>query len=151
MVFCVVFLLFKSLQQMQKNAHMLLTCSVLEYAKFEHCAVVEQQHNCYSNQQWGHSPAGLLRPLPVLQRPWSNISLDFVTGRPVSAKETAETCLFYVFRLHGLPRGVLSHLTPVSSIFASSWFILKCTLSLFRSLNLQSLSAFLPVWLPAPH
>lgn len=84
-------------------------------------------------------PAGQLRPLPVPLRPWSDISVDFVTGLPTSegnttvltvvdrfskmvhfiampklpsAKETAEALLFHVFRLHGFPRDIVSDRGP---------------------------------------
>uniref|UniRef100_A0A672Z804 Gypsy retrotransposon integrase-like protein 1 n=1 Tax=Sphaeramia orbicularis TaxID=375764 RepID=A0A672Z804_9TELE len=94
---------------------------------------------CASCKTSHAAPAGLLRPLPVPKRPWSAISLDFVTGLPSSdgyntvltivdrfskmahfvampklpsAKETAEAVLFNVCRIHGFPRDVVSDRGP---------------------------------------
>jgi len=94
------------------------------------------------------APTGLLRPLPVPHRPWSHISLDFVTGLPPSrantvilsvvdhphssgkmahlmplpklpsAKETVQTILLHVYRLHGRPVDVVSDRGPqFTSVF----------------------------------
>ncbi len=84
-------------------------------------------------------PAGLLQPLPVPQRPWSHIAIDFVTDLPNSknyttiltvidrfskacrlvplpklptAFETAEVLLDQVFRLYGLPDDIVSDRGP---------------------------------------
>ncbi|KAI3365736.1 hypothetical protein L3Q82_000693 [Scortum barcoo] len=100
---------------------------------------------CSRHKSSHHAPAGLLQPLPVPRRPWSHVSLDFVTGLPPShghtailtvvdrfskmahfvplpklpsAKETAELMLTHVFRLHGLPVDVVSDRGPqFTSIF----------------------------------
>ena len=100
---------------------------------------------CSQHKPSHQAPAGLLQPLPVPHRPWSHISLDFVTGLPPSqghttiltvvdrfskmahfiplpklpsAKETAELILQHVFRLHGLPVDVVSDRGPqFSSVF----------------------------------
>lgn len=93
-------------------------------------------HNKTSRQ----APAGLLQPFLIPHKPWSHISLDFVTGLPSSkgntviltvvnclskmahfvplrklqsAKETAQLVLLYVFCLHGLPVDVVSDRIPV--------------------------------------
>ncbi len=84
-------------------------------------------------------PGGLLHPLPVPSRPWSHITLDFVSGLPPSkgntviltvvdhfskavhfiplpklpsAPETAQLMVDHVFRLHGLPVDVVSDRGP---------------------------------------
>ena len=100
---------------------------------------------CNQNKTSRHPPAGFLHPLPAPQRPWSHISLDFVTGLPTSkdhtailtvvdriskmvhfiplsklpsAKETAELVLQNIFRLHGLPTDIVSDRGPqFTSIF----------------------------------
>ena len=91
-------------------------------------------------------PAGLLCPLPVPHRPWSDISLDFVTGLPPSegnttilivvdrvskmvTKEMANVMLGYVFRLHGFPKDVVSHR---GLQFASRFWKALCSLQPWR-------------------
>ena len=44
---------------------------------------------CNQNKTSRRPPAGFLHPLPVPHRPWSHISLDFVTGLPTSKGDTA--------------------------------------------------------------
>jgi hypothetical protein len=82
-----------------------------------------------------HKPYGLLRPLPVPQERWQDISLDFVTDLPpsqsfdsilvvkdrltkmahyipchktTSGAQTAELFLANIFKLHGCPRTIVS-------------------------------------------
>ena len=98
------------------------------------------------------APSGLLQPLPVPHRPWSHISLDFVTGLPPSdgntiiltvvnwfskaahfiplpkrpsAKETAQLMVQHVFRIHGLPVDMVSDWIPQ---FLSQFWKAFCTL-----------------------
>ncbi|KAI2647070.1 Transposon Tf2-6 polyprotein [Labeo rohita] len=87
-----------------------------------------------------NSPStGELQPLPIPKRPWSYISVDFVTGLPdsqgkntiltivdrfskavhlvaltglPSAKTTAELILEHVVRLHGFPKDIVSDRGP---------------------------------------
>ncbi len=90
---------------------------------------------CAISKTSNRPPAGLLQPLSVPSRPWSRISLDFVTGLPPSqgntvvltvvdrfskathfiplpkipsARETAVAVIDHVFRIHGLPTDVVS-------------------------------------------
>ena len=116
---------------------------------------------CSQNKSSRQAPAGLLHPLPVPQRPWSHLSLDFVTGLPPSdgntviltvvdrfsktahfiplpklpsAKQTAELMLHHVFRLHGLPRDIVSDRGPQ---FTSCFWREFCSL-LGASVSLSS-------------
>ena len=85
-------------------------------------------------------PSGHLHPLQIPERPWSSISMDFITGLPVSdghnsilvvvdrfskmshfipcsdsitAKELSFLFLQHIFRLHGLPKDIVSDRGPV--------------------------------------
>ena len=93
---------------------------------------------CARNKTSSGSRMGLLQPLPIPSRPWSNISLDFITGllvsqgnmavltlvdrfskiirfialpKLLSAKETAEAMMI-VFRVYGFPRDIVSDQRP---------------------------------------
>ncbi|CAM4735482.1 unnamed protein product [Leuciscus chuanchicus] len=80
-------------------------------------------------------PSGLLQPLPIPQRPWSHLSIDFITDLPLSngfttilviidrfskscrlvplkglptAMETAQTLFHHVFRVYGIPEDIVT-------------------------------------------
>lgn len=94
---------------------------------------------CAENKNSNRPPVGLLQPLPIPSRPWSHLALDFVTGLPPSrgntviltvvncfskaahviplpkfpsAKETAQTMVDHMFRIHGLLVDVVSDKGP---------------------------------------
>ena len=94
---------------------------------------------CARNKNSHRPPAGLLHPLEVPTRPWSHISLDFVTGLPPSegndtiltivdrfskavhyvplpklpsASEMADLLTTHVIRLHGIPTDIVSDRGP---------------------------------------
>lgn len=94
---------------------------------------------CAQSKSSNQSPPGFLQPLPVPSRPWSDISLDFVTGLPPSKNntviltivdrfskavhyvplpklpsslETAQLLITHVFRIHGIPSTIVSDRGP---------------------------------------
>ena len=94
---------------------------------------------CSHSKTSHRPPAGLLRSLPIPSRPWSDVTLDFVTGLPTSrdnntiltlvdrfskmvhfvalpklpsAAETADLLVKHVVRLHGIPRNIISDRGP---------------------------------------
>ncbi|KAI2653487.1 Transposon Tf2-9 polyprotein [Labeo rohita] len=99
-----------------------------------------QACNICARSKTSNSPStGKLQPLPIPKRPWSHISVDFVTGLPdsqgkntiltmvdrfskavhlvaltglPSAKTTAELILEHVVRLHGFPKDIVSDRGP---------------------------------------
>jgi transposase InsO family protein len=96
-------------------------------------------HTCQRSKPNRHAPFGVLRPLPIPERPWQDISMDFITGLPwsdgcdaiwvvvdrltkerhlipcrtdVDAKELANRFIAHIFRLHGLPLTIISDRGP---------------------------------------
>ncbi len=94
---------------------------------------------CNMSKSSHQLPAGLLQPLPIPQRPWSHIAIDFVTDLPPSrghttiltvidrfskachlillpklptALETAESLCDHIFRFYGLPEDIVSDRGP---------------------------------------
>ncbi|KAK9539596.1 hypothetical protein VZT92_004693 [Zoarces viviparus] len=94
---------------------------------------------CARNKASHQPPMGLLRPLPVPQRPWYHIAVDFVTGfspsdsntviltvvdrfskaahfiplpKLPSARETTDLLVQHVVRLHGIPADIISDRGP---------------------------------------
>ncbi len=100
---------------------------------------VQQCTVCNMSKSSHQRPAGLLQPLPVPQRPWSHIAIDFVTDLPNSrnyttiltvidrfskacrliplpklptAFQTAEALFEHVFHFYGLPEDIVSDRGP---------------------------------------
>ena len=122
---------------------------------------------CARNKTSKQAQMGLLQPLPVPHRPWSHLSMDFVTGLPVSegnttvrtvvdrfskmahfialpklpsAKEMAEVMLREVFRIHGFPRDIVSDRGPqfISGFWKEFCHLLGATVSLSSGYHPQS-------------
>ncbi len=101
---------------------------------------VRNYHTCHRSKHSTQKPLGLLRPLLIPNKPWTDISLDFITKLPktkrdkdsasvvidriakeghfipgrkaISAEETAELMIQHVWRLHGLPSTLISDRGP---------------------------------------
>ncbi len=90
---------------------------------------------CNRNKNVNHKPFGLLQPLAIPEKQWSSISLDFITDLPISnkcsiiltvidrlskmghfipleklpsAEETAKLIFNNIFKLHGIPKEIIS-------------------------------------------
>ncbi|KAL0193439.1 hypothetical protein M9458_011735 [Cirrhinus mrigala] len=114
---------------------------------------------CNTSKTPRQLPAGLLQPLPVPNRPWSHIAVDFVTNLPSShgqttilsvidrfskgcrfipfpklptAMETAEALCNSVFRFYGLPEDIVSDRGPqfTSRLWSSFFHLLGVNVSL---------------------
>lgn len=93
--------------------------------------------HCHVNKPSNRKPAGLLQPLPIPRARWADISMDFISGIPVSpdtrhdcilvvvdrlskmahfipcfkdidARECAALFVKEIFRLHGMPASIVS-------------------------------------------
>ncbi|XP_023805590.1 uncharacterized protein LOC111946461 [Oryzias latipes] len=122
---------------------------------------------CARSKSTHSPPAGLLHPLPVPQRPWSHLAMDFVTGLPPSqgntviltvidrfsksaqfiplpklptATEMADIMVQNVFRHHGIPSDIVSDRGPqfVSQVWRAFCSALGATVSLSSGHHPQS-------------
>uniref|UniRef100_A0A3P8R7J1 Gypsy retrotransposon integrase-like protein 1 n=1 Tax=Astatotilapia calliptera TaxID=8154 RepID=A0A3P8R7J1_ASTCA len=122
---------------------------------------------CARNKPSTKHPMGQLHPLTTPHRPWSHISLDFVTGLPTSsgkcviltvvdrfskaahfvplaklpsAAETAQALVTEVFRLHGIPLDIVSDRGPqfTSQVWRTFCSILGAKVSLSSGFHPQS-------------
>jgi hypothetical protein len=90
------------------------------------------------------SPSGLLQPLPIPERPWLSISMDFIEGMPLSQGYSiiwvimdqltkyahfvalkhpytaAQVFMNQLFKLHGMPKTIIS---DRDSTFTSKFWI----------------------------
>jgi hypothetical protein len=96
-------------------------------------------HTCHRMKPSRHTPFGVLCPLPIPDRPWQDISMDFVMGlawsngcdaiwvvvdrltkeqhlvpcqMDVDAKELANLFIAHIFWLHSLPLTIISDRGP---------------------------------------
>ena len=101
---------------------------------------VQECDACQRTKPSNHPPAGRLHPLPIPERPWESIGMDYLgpipksasgkdmiliaidrltkmarfipTHSSVTSKETADLFLREVFRHHGLPSNIVSDRDP---------------------------------------
>ncbi|KAH0602480.1 uncharacterized protein H6S33_008819, partial [Morchella sextelata] len=96
---------------------------------------VRNCHTCQRSKPNTHGKLGVLRPLPISEQPWQEVSMDFVTGLPesegydaimvvvdrltkmrhflpcnttVNSEDVARLYLRNIWKLHGLPTHVTS-------------------------------------------
>jgi len=111
---------------------------------------------CLQTKPWRHSPVGELQPLSVLDARWDTLSVDFVVELPessghdavmtivdsvskrvhfvlthtmVTAEGAARLFLHHVWKLHGLPKRVVSDRGPQ--------FVASFTKELYRLLGIR--------------
>lgn len=116
---------------------------------------IQQCPSCQRNKHENLPYPGLLQPLPIPERPWLHINMDFVGGLPVSAqhdtilvvvdrltkmghfislahpysaKDVAQLFLDFIFNLHGMPATIVSDRDKVfTSLFWKELFQLLGT------------------------
>ena len=122
---------------------------------------------CSRSKNPRHRPYGLLQPLPIPRRPWSSVSMDFITDLPPSnsfdsilvvvdrltkmahfipckktssSEDTARLFLDNVYRYHGLPDDIVSDRGTqfVSKFWRSLFEILKVDIKLSSAFHPQT-------------
>lgn len=108
---------------------------------------------CQLNKYDPTNPVGLLQPLPIPERIWDEVSMDFIEGlpsvygktvilvvvdrlsksahfiplkHPYTAEGVAKAYLDHVYKLHGMPKSIVSDRDPVfTSLFWKELFKLR--------------------------
>ncbi|KAK3524080.1 hypothetical protein QTP70_018012 [Hemibagrus guttatus] len=122
---------------------------------------------CAISKSPRHLPSGKLQPLPVPNRPWSHLGVDFIMDLPVSngctcvlvvvdrfskscrlipllglptAMDTTELMFNYVFRYYGLPEDIVSDRGSqfTSRVWRSFFKVLGVTISLSSGYHPQT-------------
>ena len=122
---------------------------------------------CSRSKNPRHRPYGLLQPLPIPHRPWSSVSMDFITDLPPSnsfdsifvvvdrltkmahfipckktssSEDTTRFFLDNVYRYHGLPDDIVSDRGTqfVSKFWRSLFEILKVDIKLSSAFHPQT-------------
>ena len=80
---------------------------------------VENYDGCGRNKAWRSRRQGFLKPLPIPDRVWSDISMDFITDLPDS-----EGCTNMIVITDRLSKGVIADgLKKIDAEGVAKWFI----------------------------
>ena len=123
---------------------------------------------CQRNKPSQQSPMGLLKPLPIPDRPWQQVSMDLITALPrsklgndaivvfvdkltkmvhyvatttnVTAPKLADIFMREVVRLHGVPESILSDRDPrfTAHFWRAFWTQLGTTLTMSTAYHPQT-------------
>jgi transposase InsO family protein len=79
--------------------------------------------SCNANKAWKQRKQGFLKPLPIPERIWSDISMDFVVDLPESKDHTGRVCTSMVVVTDRLGKGIVTGALPDIKIgTVLSWF-----------------------------
>ena len=105
---------------------------------------------CCRSKDSRHKPYGFLNPLEIPDRPWTSLSMDFITDLPTSngytcilvvldrftkmghfipfpnvpsSEDTAKAFMTHIFKIHGLPNEIL---TDRGTQFTSKFWTAIC-------------------------
>jgi len=122
---------------------------------------------CQQNRTLDKKQMGLLQPLPILKGPWESVSMDFMVSLPPSrgfdaiivvvdrfnkmahfiptkdeatAQETGRLLFTHVFKLHGLPKDIISDRDPkfTSKFWRALWKRMGSELKMSTSFRPQT-------------
>ena len=79
--------------------------------------------SCNANKAWKQRKQGFLKPLPIPERIWSDITIDFMIELPESTDYTGRLCTYIVVITDRLGKGVVTGSLPNLKIeTVADWF-----------------------------